>query len=351
MRNHVRALLTAWPSLIAAPPNVLESLADVVPDAADRFPLPEGREPGAAAMAQAGRAVARWVRARGAHLLHGHGLRLLPLFTAASLASGLPLIVTLHNLVPELSPAASAALRTLFLCPRFVVSVSAAVARSARSLVPAARLRVVANGTDLARFSAEVLPAREAARKLLDLSPEARIALCIARLSPEKDVANFLEAAALVAPRLPEARFIIAGDGDLLPTLRWQSRLLGLNGRADFLGRRDDIPALLAASDLLCLPSREEGLSLALLEAMAAGLPVVATRVGGSPEAIVEGETGLLVPPRDPAALAAVLEAVLGNPQWAATMGRAGRVRAAECFSLEQMLRETAALYAEADCR
>jgi glycosyltransferase involved in cell wall biosynthesis len=181
------------------------------------------------------------------------------------------------------------------------------------------------------------------ARAALDLEADAPVALCLARLSPEKDVGNFLEAAAL----LPEAgaRFLVAGDGPLLPTLRHQIAFLGLEGRATLLGRRDGVPTLLAAADLLCLPSREEGLSLAALEAMAAGLPLVATRVGGLPEAVEDGKTGLLVPPRDPSALAGALARLLTDPARARAMGAAGRARAAACFTRDRMLQATHAVY------
>lgn len=349
MREVARALLAAGPSLLAAPPEVLASLTDVVPAPLDRYALTVGPSPGARTLLRDGAAAGRWARGRGAVLLHGHGLRLAPLFAAAAAASGLPLVVTLHNLVPApLSPPVRLLLRAALGRARRVIAVSGAVAESARGVVPAGRLIVIPNGVDTARFAAGALPPRPEARAALGLDPSDPMALCVARLSPEKDVASFLEAAALLTPLLPSARFLVAGEGPLLPTLAHQIQHLRLEKRAALLGRREDIPTLLAAADLLCLPSREEGLGLAALEAMAAGVPVVATRVGGLPEAVEEGVTGLLVAPGDPAALAAALTALLSDPPRARMLGAAGRRRADERYTRERMLRTTFAVYAEA---
>lgn len=352
MLSQVRALLAAseGSALVAAPPEVLSLLSETVPDPESRLALALPFPPDAKAMLRAGIAAGRWARTCGATLLHGHGLRFAPLFAGAALVSRLPLVVTLHNLVPtRLSLPARAALRMTLSRARRVIAVSQAVAHSVRDIVrDDKRLVVVPNGVDVKRFSQTMLPTRAAARDMLGLLPDDVVALCLARLSPEKDVACFLEAAALLAPRLEQARFLIAGDGPLLPTLRYQITFLGLDERATLLGRRDDVPVLLAAANLLCLSSREEGLSVAVLEAMASGLPVVATQVGGIPEAVEAGETGLLVPPRDPPALARALEALLSDTTRAQVLGAAGRARVARHFTLDQMLAATRAIYREA---
>lgn len=347
----MRSLLLAPESsaLLAAPPEVLHALADAVPDAADRLPLSLPGAPGGAEMLRAGAAAGRWARERRAVLLHGHGLRWTPLFAAASVAAGLPLVITLHNLVPRLSLPLGILLRAAFRRARFVIAVSQAVADSARTVVgDPGRLVVIPNGVDMARFAEKTLPAQNAARVALSLDLDAPVAVCVARLSPEKEVGTFLEAAALTLTRMPEARFLVAGDGPLRAALDHQVRILGLQKKARLLGMREDVPLLLAASDVLCLPSREEGLGIAALEAMAAGLPVVATRVGGLPEVVAEGETGLLVPARDPAALAAALESLLTNPTRARALGTAGRARAAAYFAREGMLAATDAVYRKA---
>jgi glycosyltransferase involved in cell wall biosynthesis len=259
-------------------------------------------------------------------------------------------VVTLHNVVPpnrDIPRLHRAILRVTLSRAHRLIAVSEAVARSARvSLGSLRRLVVVRNGVDLARFDDPCLPSRDAMRRALGLPPDAPVALCVARLSPEKDVAAFLEAAALV----PEtaANFLVAGDGPLRPSLEQQIELLRLKDRARLLGARQDIPALLRAADVLCVPSREEGLGLAAVEAMASGLPVVATRVGGLPEVVTDGETGLLVAPGDRAALAAALTGLLSSPAYARRLGEAGRARARTCFDHRAMIAATNAVYAEA---
>jgi glycosyltransferase involved in cell wall biosynthesis len=365
MRSQVRALVRAQPgALLAAPPDVLDAFTDLVPEPSRRFVLgdaaaaaavdaPRGAADAARAMTRTGFAAGRWARARDADLLHGHGLRLTPLFAAASLAGRLPLVITLHNLVPPVvSRPTRVALRIALGRARRVIAVSEAVARSARHVLGGAgaaarRLVVVPNGVDAAERFVPA-PRRAACRAALGLEPGHRVALCVARLSPEKDVGGFLEAAALLTATLPEARFLVAGDGPLLPTLRRQVDLLGLNGRAFLLGRRDDVPDLMAAAEVVCVPSREEGLGLAALEAMACALPVVAARVGGLPEVVDEGTTGLLVPPGDPVALAGALGTILVDPVQSAAWGAAGRARVLARFTDARMIAGTEAVYAAA---
>jgi glycosyltransferase involved in cell wall biosynthesis len=174
-----------------------------------------------------------------------------------------------------------------------------------------------------------------------------RIILCVANLRHGKGHHDLLAAATQVLPRFPDVALVLVGEGALRAALEARVAHAGLRDRVHFLGQREDVPALLAAAKLFVLPSHEEGFPNALLEAMAHGLPVVATRVGGVPEAVVHGETGLLVPPQDPAALAEALGALLRDPDLAQKMGRAGRERAASQFTLDRMVRETEALYAE----
>jgi glycosyltransferase involved in cell wall biosynthesis len=125
------------------------------------------------------------------------------------------------------------------------------------------------------------------------------------------------------------------------------TRTLGLQRQARFLGTRSDVPELLALTDVAVLPSLEEGFPNAILEAMAAAKPVVATQVGGIPEAVVHGETGLLVPPRDPSALAGAIGRLLDDPGLRTAMGLAGKQRIAERFTFARMVTEMEALYEE----
>jgi glycosyltransferase involved in cell wall biosynthesis len=185
---------------------------------------------------------------------------------------------------------------------------------------------VVALGIDLDRFEG-ARPALRSDRPLVGN---------VARLAPQKDHRTLVEAARLV----PEADFVIVGDGELRGELEGAA---GPNVR--LLGERGDVPELLASFDVFAFPSLFEGLCLAVIEAQAAGVPVVATPVGGIRETVVDGETGLLVPPRDPGALAAAIRRLLDDRPAAEAMAAEGKRRVHERFSVERMVAETLRLY------
>jgi len=178
-----------------------------------------------------------------------------------------------------------------------------------------------------------VLPTAAPVRGAWPASPTL---LCIARLSPQKDVATLLEALAL--PGCERWRLQVAGEGPDLAKLEAQIDRLGLRDRVQMLGQRDDVPALLVAADALVLPSNWEGLPFSILEAMAAGLPVVASIVGGVPELVRDGVTGALVPPRDVPALARALAQLDADGARARAQGRAGFELAHARFSLGRMV-------------
>jgi len=169
------------------------------------------------------------------------------------------------------------------------------------------------------------------------------VALTIARLDEQKGHRFLLDAAVQV----PEVQFILAGDGPLRSSLEVQVQELGLTDRIKFLGHRTDIRDLLASCDVFVLPSLYEGLPLSILEAMAAGKPVIATQVGGTPEVVIDGETGLLVPPSDSAALAAAIRSVVSNREFAHRLGLAGQIRVVREFSTTIMVRQVSELYTE----
>jgi len=212
--------------------------------------------------------------------------------------------------------------------------------------LPPAKLAVIRNGTTIADVPARE---REALRETLGLPPFAPVVTLVSRLNPRKGVEYFLEAAERVAERLPEVHFLVVGECASAPGYRSVLEGIaagrGLAGRVRFLGFRGDVPELLTASTISVLPSLSEGLSNVLLESMAAGVPVVATRVGGSPEAVEHGVTGLLVPPADARALAHAIALLLEHPHLAHCYGQAARERVRERFSDERMVRETEALY------
>lgn len=363
MVSQVRTLLVAMPDverLLAAPEEVARALAGVWPPELvsdrDTTPLyvvapPPVNPPD---LLRHGDLVGRWAQAKGATLLHGHGLLWTPLFAAAAHRARIPLVVTLHNLVPppsELSLVQKVALRAALGRATRIIAVSDAVAQSARLALAggstADRVRVVRNGIDTAPF--ENGPTREEARRALALPPDAPVAVCLARLSPEKGVADLVDAA--TCAKTPNLIVLIAGDGPERDALARRIEATGLIGRVLLLGRRDDVPRLLRAADVAVVPSREEGLGLAAVEAMAAGVPVIATEAGGLPEVVTDG-CGVLVPPGDPDALAEALDVFLSpslvNPGTFRMFGIAGRERVRSCFTAERMAAETRAVYAEA---
>jgi glycosyltransferase involved in cell wall biosynthesis len=217
------------------------------------------------------------------------------------------------------------------------------------------KIAVIRNGVDLSRFAGK--GNGSPLRAELGLPPGAPLVATLSRLNRLKGVEYFLEAAAIVVKQVPEARFLIVGDSSLAAdgvirgdtayrtALQRHAVGLGLGGRVVFTGFRLDVPELLSEVAVSVLPSLSEALPNAVLESMAAGVPVVATTVGGNPEAVEEGVTGLLVPPSDAPALAQAICKLLQSPDLASRFGEAGRQRVAEQFSLERMTRETEHLY------
>jgi len=187
---------------------------------------------------------------------------------------------------------------------------------------------------------------REALREL-GIPEGAPVVGNVAALTGHKDQATLLAAAARVAVRIPEVRFVIVGEGELRGRLEALSRDLGLEHRCIFTGFRADLDRLIPAFTVFCLSSHMEGLGTSLLDAMAFGVPVVATAAGGIPEAVTDGITGRLVPPRDPETLADALVEALENPARRDAWGRAGRRRFEERFTADRMVEATLAVYQE----
>jgi glycosyltransferase involved in cell wall biosynthesis len=167
----------------------------------------------------------------------------------------------------------------------------------------------------------------------------------VARLQPEKGVSIFLEAAARVGVAFPTCRFLIVGDGPLREELAIQAERLGLSQRVHFLGFRGDARALIELLDVLVVSSLSEGAPLVVLEGMSAGVPVIASAVGGIPEQIRPAVEGLLVPPGDARSLAEACIRLLQHPDWGRRMGEAGRQRAASQFSHAAMVERIEDVY------
>lgn len=209
---------------------------------------------------------------------------------------------------------------------------------------------VIRNGVDLSRFA--VPPARDRIRHELGLAASTPLVAVVGRLARFKGLEQFLQAAAILAPQFPAAMFLVVGETAPMETayltaLKAQAARLGIAGRVIFTGIRSDVPELLSSVDVAVMPSLNEALSNVLLESMAAGAPLVATRVGGTPEALSDGECGLLVPPGDAAALATGVARLLNDPTLAARLGHAARQRIANEFSVDRMVRATEQLYVD----
>jgi sugar transferase (PEP-CTERM/EpsH1 system associated) len=208
--------------------------------------------------------------------------------------------------------------------------------------IPLRKVITIHNGVDTTRFA----PSHRASlRAALHLPVERPVIGTVGRLDPVKDQAGLIQAFAKVRIGHPDAVLLIAGDGPCRDELRTLTSSLGLNGKVRFLGERNDIPTVLRAMDVFVLPSIAEGISNTILEAMATGLPVVATRTGGNPELVDENVTGALVPVRDAECLAQVLGTYLDDSSLRAQHGQAARDRAVKEFSLEQMTSRYRDLY------
>jgi L-malate glycosyltransferase len=208
--------------------------------------------------------------------------------------------------------------------------------------VPPQRAVTVHEGIDLGR----VASARPAAlHEEFWLPHGSPIVGNVAALVPHKGQKHLVEAAALVVRQVPDARFVIAGEGELRPALEHQIKHLGLEKHVVLAGFRTDILSLHKAFDIFVMSSVTEGLGTSVLDAMACGRPVVATTAGGIPEVVRDGTTGMLVPPRDPQAMAEAIVKLLRNDGLRAQMGAAGTSLANARFSAERMVQETLRVY------
>jgi glycosyltransferase involved in cell wall biosynthesis len=286
----------------------------------------------------------RQFRRAGVEIVYNTSARSQLLGGLAARFAGIPAVWHIHHEVRD-----SAVHR---LCARFASSaivLSRAVAAQAAGFLEARKLAVIYNGVEVERFRGA---AGSSLRRELAIPEGDPLLGMVGWLAPHKGQRYFLEAAALVRRKLPRARFVVVGEepfdggGGYARQLAAQGRSLRLGESLHFLGKREDIPEIMAALDVLAVPSLSEGFGRVAIEAMAAGKPVVGTRVGGIPEAVVHGETGLLVPPRDPVSLAGAMTWLLQHPERAGEMGEAGRERVRRLFSLDNTVRETERLLA-----
>lgn len=248
---------------------------------------------------------------------------------AAAVAARLPTVATVH-LVPrfQLERSSYWQLRALAVGVDRYLAVSHDIAAelAARFRWPAAKIEVVHNAVDVERFEK---PPRPTLRAELSGGHEHPVVLTPARLDEQKGHTTLIRAAADV----PDAVFALAGEGPLRGDLEAEVARLGVADRVAFLGQRADVPELLAACDVFALPSLYEGTSLAVLEAMAARRPVVSSRIGGTEELIIDGVSGILVPPGDASALAGALRHLLGDEGLRASLAARARERVEREFA------------------
>lgn len=239
-------------------------------------------------------------------------------------------------------------LRTSWLKYRFLGDRYIAISRAVRDVlvrdgIPGERIEVVWSGVDADRMERA---ARKDLRGELGLPPGTPLVGDVAAFGWHKAQEVLVEAWPLLLSEVPGAHLVLVGDGECRPGVEALARRLGLLGSSvHFLGFRDDVPEVMGSLDLFVMPSVLEGLCTSALDAQAAGVPVVASAVGGLVEAVADGETGLLVPPRDPPALAAAMARILRDPDLRERFSAAGRVHVRERFSVKAMVEGSRSVY------
>jgi glycosyltransferase involved in cell wall biosynthesis len=291
-------------------------------------------------------ACARWLtstlRRYGTAIAHSHEFSMAVYGGWAAWRAGIPHVITMHGsryyagrlqrrLAMRIAVAASGNL--------VAVSKQLATHLSADLGIRPSRVTVVANGVRSQPVSDSSLRAE------LGLARDQRLLLAVGNLYPVKGHRVLLTALALLRDRHPAVHVALAGRGELADELQALARQEGFAERVHFLGLRSDIPNLLAAADIFVMPSLSEGLPLALLEAMFAGCPIVATSVGEVPTALGEGDAGLLVKTGDPVALAAALDRLLSDPREAQRLGQNAASRAAALYNISHMVAHYARIY------
>lgn len=204
------------------------------------------------------------------------------------------------------------------------------------------KIKIIPYGVNLEKYKDG---SSNGVRKKLGLSEKDKIIGMVGRLRPQKGHVYLIDAAAEVVKKYPKVKFLLVGDGDLRSDLEKKVKQNRLIENFIFLGSRDDVPDLLKIMDIFTLPSLFEGLPNVILEAMASKKPIVATPVDGTKEAVINGETGILVPPKDPMSLSKALCDLLENPEKASNFGEKSRKRVEELFSLEKQVSSFENLY------
>jgi len=294
------------------------------------------------------RDLVRVARERHARILHVHGYAAADYGRLAARRLGAALVLHEHFADPRMP--AYQALADRLLAP--LTDRAIAVSGSTRDFlvrerhVPASRVRLIWNGAPLDEFAPVAPETARAARRSLGIAEDALVVGTIGRLSEQKGHRYLIEAAPALLGARASAHLLIVGDGDQMEPLKVQAAALGVAARVTFAGHRTDVPALLGALDVFAISSTYEGTPLALFEAMAAGKAIVSTAVDGCREVLEDGVTGLLVPPRDPAALAKALGRVLDDALLRRSLADEAR-RASTRYDIRSCVAAMEALYDE----
>lgn len=298
------------------------------------------------------RRLAGYIRSQRIHIVHTHGARANFYGRLGARIAGAPIILsTIHNSLFDYP--VSRFKRWLYVSvdrwtARFadrIVCVADALARDLihRYRIPPSKVLTIHNGIDVA--SLQVTRPAAQVRQELGIALDAPVIGEIARMTEQKGFSDLIQAVKLLIERYPRLRCLLVGDGPLRSHLERECEAVGLAVHCVFTGLRADVADLLSILDVYVLPSVSEGFPIGLLEAMAMGRPVVATRVSGIPEIIADGVSGILVPPRNPRTLAEAIGRLLQDPQGATAMGLAARRTVEERFTSTAMVNKLEAMY------
>ena len=296
--------------------------------------------------------LAKIVKQERIDILHSHNKAVLLYGVLAAKIAGTPLIHTRHGrgIVEQFNILSRKMLmrRTLYHLVDLIVSVSHDAAKAALQIyrVPKKRLITIHNGVNVEKYSKRLSAVDiQQIKQRIGIGEHDLVIGNVARLSLEKAHDTLLEAFAIIRQNIENVKLVIIGDGPMRGELEAMTVALGVASDVLFLGMRRDIPELLNLFDVFVLSSVTEGVSLTLLEAMSAELPIVATNVGGNPEVVLDEVTGIVVPPENSKSLANAIVRILTNRQVARKMGQAGKKRVIKHFSLECMVRSYEDIY------
>lgn len=344
MKIHLKRLIEGlsdeYEIQLAGPENLLQDLgiygyALDIPDRLSPFKLPGLVN-----------RLSRIIRKTRPQIVHAHGYVAGTVAALTTPIMRVPVtLCTLHNLFPSVP--AKAARKALQICGRSstrLIAITQAVKKSVEVMgIPSEKMVIIPNGIDLSPYNEPYdIPQ---IRQELQIPADAPCVLAVARLIPSKGIIFLLQAAPALIKALPNIRILVAGDGPQRKELEEQTKSMGLTESIRFLGERHDIPKLLAACDVLAVPSLAEGQSLIVLEGMASRRPVVASDVGGMREMIQDGETGLLIRPADPVCLADTLQVAFNSKSLVKKLSENGRSFVESEMTLDKMIDRTKELY------